>query len=86
MDMATSRLALGEVHAFLRLVAARRRTAARIISEIDDAQRRMNTLLCRRVPGELIDEIDDEIRALRAQLMTNEAEMMHLVEQSRRAN
>ena len=46
----------------------------------------MNTLLYRRVPGELVDEIEDEIIAPRTRLMNNDVALMVLVEQARRAN
>jgi hypothetical protein len=44
------------------------------------------SLLYRRVPGELVDEIEDEIIALRTRLMSNDVAFMVLVEQARRAN
>ena len=58
----------------------------RITAEIAHAQRQVNTLLYRRVPGELVDAIEDEIVALRTRLMNNDVALMMLVEQARRAN
>ena len=65
---------------------ARPYRAVRITGEIARAQRQVNTLLYRRVPGELVDEIEDEIIVLRARLMANDVALMVLVEQARRAN
>ena len=70
----------------LRRVAARRSEAVRITAEIALAQRQVNTLLYRRVPGELVDEIEDEIIALRTRLMNNDVALMVLVEQVRRVD
>jgi hypothetical protein len=60
--------------------------AARRCAEIARAQRRVNALLYRRVPGELVDEIEDEIIALHTKLMRNDEVMMALVVRARRAN
>jgi hypothetical protein len=81
MDTTTATLPL-----LLRWIAEHRAAAARITVEIDTRQRMMNRLLTRRVPGDRIDAIEDEILALRARLMANDAAMMILVEHARRAN
>ena len=91
MGATTPRFASGEATSpplsdLLRRVAARRSEAVRITAEIALAQRQVNTLLYRRVPGELVDEIEDEIIALRTRLMNNDVALMVLVEQARRAN
>jgi hypothetical protein len=88
MGATTSRFASGEatsppISDLLRCVAARRSEAVRITAEIAHAQRQVNTLLYRRVPGELVDEIEDEIIALRTRLMNNDVALMMLVEQAR---
>ena len=91
MGATTPRFASGEATSLaladlLRRVAVRRREAVRITAEIAHVQRQVNTLLYRRVPGELVDEIEDEIIALRTRLMNNDVALMVLVEQARRAN
>jgi hypothetical protein len=60
--------------------------AVRITAQITRAQRRVNTLLYCRVPGEPVDEIGDEIIALRTRLMNKDMALMTLVQQARRAN
>jgi hypothetical protein len=72
--------------ALLHRIAAHRATAARLVAEIETAQRRMHTLLDRRVPGDEIDAIEDAILELRSRLMAGDAAMMALVEQARRTN
>jgi anti-sigma factor ChrR (cupin superfamily) len=81
MDATTPALSL-----LLRRIAGHRDAAARLTAEIDAQQRQMNQLLYRRVPGELVDAIEDEILALRDRLMANDAAMMVLVAQARQAN
>ena len=56
------------------------------MAEIARAQRQVNMLLRRRVPGELVDEIEDQIIALRTRLMNNDVALMVLVQRARRAN
>ena len=81
MDATTPALSL-----LLRRITRHRDAAASLTAEIDATQRRMNNLLRRRVPGEQIDAIEDEIFALRDRLMANDAAMMALVAQARQAN
>ena len=91
MGATTPRFASGETTSpplsdLLRRVAARHSEAVRITAEIAHPQRLVNTLLYRRVPGELVDAIEDEIIALRTRLMNNDVALMVLAEQARRAN
>ena len=64
----------------LRRVVPRRSEMVRITAEIALAQRQVNTLSYRRVRGELVDEFEDEIIALRTRLMNNDVALMTLVE------
>jgi hypothetical protein len=81
MDATTPALSL-----LLRRITRHRDAAVRLTAEIDAQQRQMNQLLRRRVPGELVDAIEDQILALRTRLMANDAAMMVLVAQARQAN
>ena len=81
MDPSAASLSL-----LLSRVAAHRAAAVRLTAEIAAREKTMQALLQRRVDGALIDAAEDEILALRARLMANDAAMMSLLAKARHLN
>jgi hypothetical protein len=67
-------------------IAAYRERAHRLVRAIGAIEQRRLGLLYKQVPGEVIDQLEDEIDALRAQLVIVDVDLMNLVTRVRMLN